>query len=187
MIVNATSVFRLCFSKTFVLTYYTSSSYYFLLLLFLVGWDWVHLVLRPLLACCTSPYDRWWWLWNNWWNANWQGKPKYLEKTRPSSTRSTTNPTWLDLGSNPGRRGGKPADNSLSYGTALHFIIPRETEVWILKLPLGSSKFMLAHSNAVIIGSGCCGTHGIIFCLANHMPRNTKAIPTERWIFGLFL
>jgi hypothetical protein len=26
-------------------------------LLFLVGWDWVHLVLRPLLAYCTSP--RW--------------------------------------------------------------------------------------------------------------------------------
>jgi hypothetical protein len=30
---------------------------YFFLLLFLVGWDWVHLVLRPLLAYCTSP--RW--------------------------------------------------------------------------------------------------------------------------------
>jgi hypothetical protein len=26
-----------------------------LLLLFLMGWDWVHLVLRPLLAYCTSP------------------------------------------------------------------------------------------------------------------------------------
>jgi hypothetical protein len=29
--------------------------YYYFLLLFLVGWDWVHLVLRPLLAYCTSP------------------------------------------------------------------------------------------------------------------------------------
>jgi hypothetical protein len=28
---------------------------FFFLLLFLVGWDWVHLVLRPLLAYCTSP------------------------------------------------------------------------------------------------------------------------------------
>jgi hypothetical protein len=27
----------------------------FYFLLFLVGWDWVHLVLRPLLAYCTSP------------------------------------------------------------------------------------------------------------------------------------
>jgi hypothetical protein len=31
---------------------------------------------------------------------------------------STTNPTWLDPGSNPGRRGGKPATNRLSYGAA---------------------------------------------------------------------
>jgi hypothetical protein len=28
------------------------------------------------------------------------------------------NPTWLALGSNPGRRGEKPASNRLSYGTA---------------------------------------------------------------------
>jgi hypothetical protein len=31
---------------------------------------------------------------------------------------STTNPTWPDTGSNPGRRDGKPATNSLSYGAA---------------------------------------------------------------------
>jgi hypothetical protein len=31
---------------------------------------------------------------------------------------SITNPTWPDLGSNPGRRGGNPATNRLSYGTA---------------------------------------------------------------------
>jgi hypothetical protein len=30
----------------------------------------------------------------------------------------TTNPTWLDPGLNPGRRGGKPATNRLSYGAA---------------------------------------------------------------------
>jgi hypothetical protein len=28
------------------------------------------------------------------------------------------NPTWLDPESNPGRRGGKPATNRLSYGAA---------------------------------------------------------------------
>jgi hypothetical protein len=37
------------------------------------------------------------------------GEPKYSEKTCPSATLSTTNPTWPDLGSNPGRRGGKRA------------------------------------------------------------------------------
>jgi hypothetical protein len=42
-------------------------------------------------------------------------KPK---QTRPSATLSTTNPTWPDLGSNPGRRGGKPETNRLSYGAA---------------------------------------------------------------------
>jgi hypothetical protein len=29
-------------------------------------------------------------------------------------------PTWPDLGLNPGRRGGKPETNCLSYGAALH-------------------------------------------------------------------
>jgi hypothetical protein len=50
------------------------------------------------------------------WNEDWQGKPKYSEKTCPSATLSTTNPTWPDPGLNPGRRGGKPATNRLSYG-----------------------------------------------------------------------
>jgi hypothetical protein len=47
-------------------------------------------------------------------NANWQGEPKCSEKTFPSATLSTTNPTWPDPGSNPGRRGGKPATNTLT-------------------------------------------------------------------------
>jgi hypothetical protein len=47
------------------------------------------------------------------------GKPKYSEKTYPSDTLSTTNPIWLDLGMNPGRRGGKPATNRLSYGASI--------------------------------------------------------------------
>jgi hypothetical protein len=44
---------------------------------------------------------------------NTRGKP------RPSATLSTTNPTWTDLGSNPGLRGGTPANNRLSHGTAI--------------------------------------------------------------------
>jgi hypothetical protein len=60
----------------------------------------------------------WLWRWRNWWNEDWQGKPKYSKKTCPSATLSTTNPTWADPGSNPGRRGGKPATNCLSYGAA---------------------------------------------------------------------
>jgi hypothetical protein len=39
-------------------------------------------------------------------------------KTCPGATLSTTNPTWTDPGSNPGLRGGMPAANRLSHGTA---------------------------------------------------------------------
>jgi hypothetical protein len=60
-------------------------------------------------------------MWRNWWNEDWQGKPKYSEKICPSATLCTTNPTWLDPGFNPGCRGGKPATNRLSYGAA-HFM-----------------------------------------------------------------
>jgi hypothetical protein len=53
-----------------------------------------------------------------WRNEDRQGKRKYSEKTLHSDTLSTTNPTWPDPDSNPGRRGGKPATNRLSYGAA---------------------------------------------------------------------
>jgi hypothetical protein len=33
--------------------------------------------------------------------------------------RPSQNPTWPDTGLNPGRRGGKPATNRLSYGAAI--------------------------------------------------------------------
>jgi hypothetical protein len=39
-------------------------------------------------------------------------------KTCPNATLSTTNPTWTDSSSNPGLRGGSPATNRLSHGTA---------------------------------------------------------------------
>jgi hypothetical protein len=65
-----------------------------------------------------APDDKWW-VWSSRWNENWQGKPKYSEKTCPRATLSTTNPTWPDLGLNPGRRRGeKPVTNRPSYGTA---------------------------------------------------------------------
>jgi hypothetical protein len=69
------------------------------------------------MGYCTCPSWLWWW--RIWWNEDGQGKPKYSEKTCPSATLSTTNSTWLGPGSNPGRRGGKPATNRLSYGVAL--------------------------------------------------------------------
>ena len=41
-------------------------------------------------------------------------------KTCANATLSTTNPTWTDPGSNPVLRGGWPATNRLSHGTAFN-------------------------------------------------------------------
>jgi hypothetical protein len=93
----------------------TSYIYIFLLM----GWDWY---CDHYWSSVPAPDDRWWRLLWNWWNEDWQGKPKYSEKTCHSATLSTTNPTWLDPGLNPGRLGGKPATNRLSYGASYYII-----------------------------------------------------------------
>jgi hypothetical protein len=77
----------------------------YFVLIFLVswgGWDWVHLVRRPLTGLLYQPRlidDE-------------CGAVGVMRIGR--GNRSTTNPTWPD----PGRRGGKPATNLLRYGTA---------------------------------------------------------------------
>jgi hypothetical protein len=58
------------------------------------------------------------WVGSSWCNENWQVKPKNSEKTFLSATIFTPNPTLPELGSNPGRHGGKPAANLLSYGAS---------------------------------------------------------------------
>jgi hypothetical protein len=87
--------------------------------LFLISWGRV--TLSPLGTSATdwpilpAPDNRW--IWSICWNEDWQGKPKYSEKICPSATLYTTNPTWHELESNPGR-GGKPVANSLICGTS---------------------------------------------------------------------
>jgi hypothetical protein len=51
------------------------------------------------------------------WNEIDRGKLKYSEKIL--SECHFPNTTWTDPGSNPGLRGGRPATNHLSHGTAL--------------------------------------------------------------------
>jgi hypothetical protein len=56
--------------------------------------------------------------WSNWWNEDWQGKPKYSEKNLPQyhfvhhKIRHDQTRAWT-----PDRNGGKPATNRLSYCT----------------------------------------------------------------------
>jgi hypothetical protein len=50
-----------------------------------------------------------------------EGETEVLgEKLPQSHSCPSQNPTWPDPGFNPGRRGGKPATNRLSYGAALY-------------------------------------------------------------------
>jgi hypothetical protein len=72
----------------------------------------------PIVAC---PGWLWWWI--IWWTEDWQGKPKYSEETHRSTTLSTTNPTWPDPAPNPGRLGGKPETNRLTYGAAEYRVL----------------------------------------------------------------
>jgi hypothetical protein len=61
---------------------------------------------------------------------------------------STTNPTWPDPGANPGRRGGKPATNRLSYGAAYEFnLLP----LWDRKLVAQKRAFTLREYKYTII------------------------------------
>jgi hypothetical protein len=46
------------------------------------------------------------------------GETEVLGENLPSATLSTTNPTWIDPGANPGLRRERPATNRLSHGTA---------------------------------------------------------------------
>jgi hypothetical protein len=52
------------------------------------------------------------------------GKTKVLGENLPQRHFCPSqNPTWPDAGLNPGRRGGKPATNRLSYGAAWALLI----------------------------------------------------------------
>jgi hypothetical protein len=47
----------------------------------------------------------------------WQGKPVYSEETCPNAALSTTDPTWLDLGSNSDCHSRKCTTNHQNYDT----------------------------------------------------------------------
>jgi hypothetical protein len=64
---------------------------------------------------------------DNWWVRTWHGKLKYSKKTRHLATWFTIDPTWPDLGSNLGRRCGKP-------GTMSHvrmYVSSTEENLWL--------------------------------------------------------
>jgi hypothetical protein len=67
-------------------------------------------------ACCSSP--RWCMTVCHGGMILSGGNRRTRRKNYPSATLSTTNPTWTDLGANPGLRGERPVTSRLSHGTA---------------------------------------------------------------------
>jgi hypothetical protein len=64
-------------------------------------------------------FPRWYEFGERRWNIILTGENGRTRRiTCPSATLSTTNPTWMDPGANPGLRDERPATNDLSRGTA---------------------------------------------------------------------
>jgi hypothetical protein len=60
------------------------------------------------------------------------GEIKILKENLPQRHFGLSqNPTWPDPGLNPGRRGGKPATNRLSYGAA---IVALSTNIYFFRV-----------------------------------------------------
>jgi hypothetical protein len=121
-----------------------------------------------LLAYCSCP--GWLWGWRIWWNE-WQGKPKYSEKTCPVATLSTTNPTWPDPGLNPGRRGGKPVTNRFSEMLFRESMIVNLKIIWNQYILCGRYAEFSAHFpyfEKIIVG--WCNRHAV--CVSVYPPIN---------------
>jgi hypothetical protein len=81
-----------------------------------VGW------VRPKRGCLLSTlayyaFPRWHEFGERRWNDIYRAKPNNSEKNLSNATLSTTNPTWIEPGANPGLRDERPATNNLSHGT----------------------------------------------------------------------
>jgi hypothetical protein len=90
-------------------------------------WDFspeigVGLVLKrgSLLTLAYYAFPRWYEFGERRWNDIDRGNWRTRRKTCLSATLSTTDPTWINPGSNPGLRGERPANNDLSHGTVLN-------------------------------------------------------------------
>jgi hypothetical protein len=72
-----------------------------------------------LLTSAYYTFPRWYEFGEQWWNDILKGENwRNLRKTCPIVTFSTTNPTWIDQGANPGLHSETLATNDLSHGTA---------------------------------------------------------------------
>jgi hypothetical protein len=91
-----------------------------------------------LLTLAYYAFLKWYEFGKRQWNDIQTGENRRTRrKTCPSATLSTTNPTWIDTGANPGLRGERPATNDLSHGTAFRPLLPD----WCLSSPYHHPHF----------------------------------------------
>jgi hypothetical protein len=122
------------------------------------GWspNWTHSARPPFLAYFTCL--GWFWGWTTWWNEDWQGKPKYSEKTCPSATLSNTIFTWPDP-----ERGGV---------------------YWQADRRLASQEHMIytySYIHTYIQAQTCIQDTSIVFDSAEMLTRIIKISCTWRW------
>jgi hypothetical protein len=58
-----------------------------------------------------------------WWNDIDEKTEELKRKTCPSATRSTTNPTWTEPGTNPGVHSERQVTNHLSHDTGIKVLV----------------------------------------------------------------
>jgi hypothetical protein len=88
------------------------------LLFIWMGWDCVWTAATNGLLFIPE-----WWVWSHSGIILTGESRRTRRKPFPSASLPTTNPTWTDLGANPGFRGERPATNHPSHGTALRIFI----------------------------------------------------------------
>jgi hypothetical protein len=83
-----------------------------------------------------------WWLMHVEELVKWKstGESEMLGENLLSATLSTTDPTWPDLGSNPGRRDGKSATNHLSHVTVPFQLCRTLKEYFVIWVILGTAN-----------------------------------------------
>jgi hypothetical protein len=93
--------------------------------------DGVGLVPRRgcLLTLAYYAFPRWYEFGERRWNDMTGENRRTRRKSCPSTTLSTTNPTWIDPGVNRGLGGERPATNDLSHGPALCCV--RKTNLYL--------------------------------------------------------
>jgi hypothetical protein len=119
-------------------------------------------------------------------------------KTCPSTTLSTTNPTWTNLGANLGLSGERPAINHLSHGTVISVITKHVICVTIQGSHQGVQRklyslFLVQVGHYASLSttwilqnwsSGYCGSIRVLtqsFCLVSELPVFSLKLHKERW------